>query len=148
VSISIKFKKIHPEARLPTKGKPGDAAYDLYCVEETVLHEGFVEKVRTGLQLADMTPEDGEDLLFLQIEGRSGLASKGVFPLGGIIDGSYRGEIMVLLFNSTDQTKFFSPGDRIAQMIIRRTPKDVLIEETEQVTETSRGSSGFGSTGA
>lgn len=147
MSISIKFKKIHPEAKLPTKANSGDAAYDLYCVEQVILHEGSVEKVRTGLQLADMTAEDGEDLLFLQIEGRSGLASKGIFPLGGIIDGSYRGEIMVLLYNSSDQNKFYNPGDRIAQMILRRTPKNVSLEETNEISETSRGSAGFGSTG-
>jgi dUTP pyrophosphatase len=167
MSISIKFKKVHPEAKLPTKGKPGDAAYDLYCVEDVSLFPGETKKVRTGLQLADMSLEDGNDLLFLQIEGRSGIASNGVYPLGGIVDAIYRGEIQVILHNgnpltyewdpNTDKWSvscedkrhlYFKSGDRIAQMIIRRTPKDVVIEETEEVTETSRGASGFGSTGA
>jgi dUTP pyrophosphatase len=166
MTISIKFKKLVPDAQLPTKGKPGDAAYDLYSCEKVRLFPGQTRKVRTGLQLADMPLEDGPDLLFLQIEGRSGVATRGVYPIGGIVDGSYRGEIQVILHNgnpltfsyntnstswsvSCDEDKevFINPGDRIAQIIVRRTPKDVLMEETEEVTETSRGASGFGSTG-
>lgn len=155
MTISIKFKKLVPEAKLPTKGKPGDAAYDLYCVERFELLPGQTKKVRTGLQLADMPLEDGPDLLFLQIEGRSGVASNGVYPVGGVVDAIYRGEIQVILHNGNPaappgfayQPTVFNPGDRIAQIIVRRTPKDVVLEETEEVTETSRGSSGFGSTG-
>lgn len=164
MTIKIKFKKLVPEAKLPTKGKPGDAAYDLYCIEKFELLPGQTKKVRTGLQLADMPLEDGPDLLFLQIEGRSGMASNGVYPVGGIVDAIYRGEIQVILHNGNQLTQtydvlaksFYShaekvvkydPGDRIAQIIVRRTPKDVVLEETEEVTETSRGSSGFGSTG-
>lgn len=156
MTISIKFKKLVPEAKLPTKGKPGDAAYDLYSIEKVAIRGCQTMAVRTGLQLADMPLEDGPDLLFLQIEGRSGLASKGIFPLGGIIDATYRGEIMVLLQNGNESSPpgfayaptIINPGDRIAQIIVRRTPKDVQMEETEEVTETSRGASGFGSTGA
>jgi dUTPase len=85
MTIKIKFKKLVPEAKLPTKGKPGDAAYDLYCIEKFELLPGQTKKVRTGLQLADMPLEDGPDLLFLQIEGRSGVASNGVYPLGGVV---------------------------------------------------------------
>lgn len=163
MSIKIKFKKMLPEAKLPTKGKLGDAAYDLSCLEKMVLIPGETKKVRTGLQLAYMTPEDGEDLLFLQIEGRSGVASNGVYPVGGIVDGGYRGEIQVILHNGNRfhsmrslmadklneaNTVSFNPGDRIAQFIVRRTPKNVEITESEDVTETSRGASGFGSTGS
>jgi len=150
MSISIKFKKLTPEAKLPTKGRPGDAAYDLYCVSEVFLYPNQTVKVGTGLALADMPLEDGPDLLFLQIEGRSGVALNGIYPLGGIIDATYRGEIMVILQMSGEGSggQRFKPGDRIAQMIVRRTPKDVLIEEAEDVTETSRGAAGFGSTGA
>lgn len=150
MTIVIKFKKLVPEAKLPTKGKPGDAAYDLYCVEKIGLMPGQTIKVRTGLQLAYMTPEDGDDVLFLQIEGRSGMASNGIYPIGGIVDGSYRGEIQVILHNGNqfDQKYWLFPGDRIAQFIVRRTPKNVEITESEEVTETSRGSTGFGSTGA
>jgi dUTP pyrophosphatase len=160
MTIKIKFKKLVPEAKLPTKGKPGDAAYDLYCIEKFELLPGQTKKVRTGLQLADMPLEDGPDLLFLQIEGRSGVASNGVYPLGGVVDAIYRGEIQVILHNGNDTWDYhhnyfdemngalsFNPGDRVAQIILRRTPKDVVLEETEEVTETSRGSSGFGSTG-
>jgi dUTP pyrophosphatase len=149
MTISIKFKKLVPEAKLPTKGKPGDAAYDLYCVEKVVLGHGETKQVRTGLVLADMTQEDGPDLLFLQIEGRSGIASNGVYPVGGIIDPIYRGEIQVILHNGNLNTDVsYQPGARIAQFVIRRTPKDVLIEESDAITQTVRGALGFGSTGS
>lgn len=154
MTISIKFKKLVPEAKLPTKGKPGDAAYDLYCIEKVALGPGETKQIRTGLVLADMTQEDGPDLLFLQIEGRSGIASNGIYPVGGIIDPIYRGEIQVILHNGNPNNRpgcldvTYQPGARIAQFVIRRTPKDVLIEESDVITQTVRGSSGFGSTGS
>jgi dUTP pyrophosphatase len=102
MGITIKFKKVHPEARLPTKVHTTDAAWDLYAITNFYLSPGKAIKVPTGLRLADMPAEDGDDILFLQIEGRSGLASRTCFPVGGIIDASYRGEILVLLYNGSD----------------------------------------------
>lgn len=161
----ILFKKLHPDAKLPTQGKPGDAAFDLYCVEDFTLDLGETKAVSTGLQLANMDPYDHvtPGSLFLQVEGRSGLASKGIFPLGGIIDATYRGEIKVILHNG-NQTKLgilgiptiephqFKAGDRIAQMIIRRIVTNdnrhvVEMVETKEVSPSVRGDGGFGSTG-
>lgn len=163
----IKFKKIHENAKLPKQGKHGDAAFDLYCVEDFNLPMGVTKAVSTGLVLADMPAHDHDhSSLFLQIEGRSGLASKGVWPVGGIIDATYRGEIKVLLHNGnqphltiTDKGceldgphMLFKAGDRIAQLVIRKivTNDDhhrVEFEESDTVTETDRGADGFGSTG-
>lgn len=172
--LQIKFKKLVPEAKLPTQGKPGDAAYDLYCVEDCSVQPGVTKAISTGLQLADVPAEYKGQGLFLQIEGRSGLALKGIYPLGGIIDSTYRGEIKVILHNGNHtftlqdasgwmgdksiqcmvndanekQVVSFKAGDRIAQMVVRFIPLDVTMLESEEVTETSRGTSGFGSTGA
>lgn len=164
--MEIKFKKLVPEAKLPTQGKPGDAAFDLYCVEDFELQPGETKPVSTGLQLADMPSSVGKKgpNLFLQIEGRSGLAAKGVFPLGGIVDATYRGEVKVILHNGnpehnldlTSSTPWwtqrrdpvkFKAGDRIAQLLVRLIASDVTMAEAEEVTETARGTSGFGSTG-
>jgi dUTP pyrophosphatase len=156
MGITIKFKKIRPEAQLPTKAHSTDAAWDLYTTSAFYLRPGKAIKVPTGLQLADMPAEDGNDILFLQIEGRSGIASKTCFPVGGIIDASYRGEIMVILYNGSDAWDYhqgvengigFKSGDRIAQLVLRRTPKCEMIE-TEESTLTDRGANGFGSTGS
>lgn len=171
--MEIRFKKLVPEAKLPTQGKPGDAAFDLYCVEDFKLHAGETRAVTTGLQLADFPPTlSGEgSSIFLQIEGRSGLALKGVFPLGGIIDATYRGEIKVILHNGNLPPNLFGPaattlwpfvnpghiefkaGDRIAQLLVRKIVTNdwlhkVNMVEATEITETTRGSAGFGSTGA
>lgn len=171
--VEISFKLLDGNAKLPTKGKDGDAAYDLYCIEKVIIYPGETVKVRTGLQLAYMTPEQGDDLLYLQIKGRSGVSSKGVYPLGGVVDATYRGEIQVILHNgnrrytledvngwmgdksisgmladfNASKVITFNPGDRIAQFVITRTPKCVDIRETDLIIESTRGSSGFGSTG-
>lgn len=153
----IKFKKVHPNAKLPTQGKPGDAAFDLSCVETLSISPGETLPVPTGLFLADMPSQmEGSDV-YLQIKGRSKLAKLGVHPLGGVIDSTYRGEIIVLLaYNQTaynplegrGETLIFNPGDRIAQFVIRKIVTNVSFEETDKVTETVRGDAGFGSTGA
>lgn len=173
--MQIKFKKIHPNAVLPKQGKPGDAAFDLCCVEDFSLRPGERQLVSTGLQLAGMPeqpPWQSGLSLFLQIEGRSGLAAKGIVPLGGIIDATYRGEIKVILQNLNQErqcntaylmetiqdendkkTVSFKAGDRIAQLLVRviltndSTRSVVEMVETEEVTETARGDAGFGSTG-
>lgn len=94
--ITIEFVKIFEDSKLPTQAKPGDAAFDLTTVEDFTLAPGETKAVSTGLVLANVIAEES---IFLQIVGRSGLALKGIFPLGGIIDSSYRGEIKVILHN-------------------------------------------------
>lgn len=162
--MQIKFKKIHPNAVLPKQGKLGDAAFDLCCVEDFSLNEGERKLVSTGLQLASMPeqpPWQNGFSLFLQIEGRSGLAARGIIPLGGIIDATYRGEIKVILQNLNNTpnvnrnvlAEHFKAGDRIAQLLVRviltndSTRSMVEMVEAEEVTETTRGDAGFGSTG-
>lgn len=157
----ISFKKLEPSAKLPTQGKTGDAAYDLYSLEEVTLQPGETQAVRTGLQLAYMDPEQGDSKLHLEIKGRSGKALGGVYPIGGVIDATYRGEVKVILHNGNPQFQeatllkgpqrtpsvTFLAGDRIAQFTVVKTAKDVEILESEDVEESTRGASGFGSTG-
>lgn len=148
--MEIKFKKLVQSAILPTQGKPGDAAFDLYCVAGFSLKAGETKAVSTGLQLADMPQShpDGSGV-FLQIEGRSSLALEGIFPLGGIIDATYRGEIKIILHNSKQNDyRVFKTGDRIAQLIVRKIVSDAKMLEVAEITQTVRGSSGFGSTGS
>ena len=70
-------------------------------------------------------------------------------PVGGIIDPNYRGEIGVTLVNMGSEDAVFSVGDRIAQLVVYKvsTAGEVVMAESDKVTETNRGSAGFGSSG-
>lgn len=153
----VKFKKIHENAKLPAQGKLGDAAFDLSCVESFSLLPGETKAIPTGLVLADMPDGINGSSVFLHIVGRSSLALKGIFPIGGIIDPTYRGEIRVILHNGNPPHPVFGhqefkAGERVAQLLIQQIITNgpfskVEMVETDEVTTTERGSQGFGSTG-
>ncbi len=84
-----------------------------------------------------------------QVRPRSGLAAKNgvtVINSPGTIDADYRGEICVLLVNLSDTPFIINPGERIAQMVVAKYEK-IEWEEVEELSESSRGEGGFGSTG-
>ena len=97
-------------------------------------------EIGTGLKMAIPTGYFGK------IEGRSGLALKGLTPLAGIIDADYRGEIKVIMRNCAEQGYRVQKGNRIAQLCILKCP-NVLFKESSQLGTTERGCHGFGSTG-
>lgn len=149
--ITIKFVKLVPEAVIPQHSREGDVGFDVFATETITLLPHETYPVPTGLVLAYMDPQDpaGNDV-FLKVEGRSGLAVKGIFPVGGIIDPTYRGECKVILHNSRDTGYRVNKGDKIAQFIVYKTAassRNVNMEETTVVEETIRGSNGFGSSG-
>ena len=87
----------------------------------------------------------------LKFEGRSGMALKGVWPVGGIIDPGYRGEMNVILYNSTSKVYHINAGDRPAQLVwyVVNAPGDndfTPFEWVEDIEESERGNDGFGST--
>lgn len=77
------------------------------------------------------------------------MASKGIFVTNspGTIDSDYRGEVGVLLTNSTNQPYRVGAGDRIAQMVLSEVPR-MHIVEMDELPPTARGDGGYGSTGA
>ena len=142
---TISVKRLHPQAQLPTYGTPEAAGADLYaCLEESLVAEpGETVFIPTGLALE--VPRGCAGLVY----ARSGLACKqGLAPANkvGVIDSDYRGEIRVVLHNHGKIPQTISHGQRIAQLIITPvlTP---AYEEAEELTDTGRGSGGFGSTG-
>ncbi|OAX81947.1 deoxyuridine 5'-triphosphate nucleotidohydrolase [Emergomyces africanus] len=140
-SAPLKVKKLVPTARAPTRGSAFAAGYDLYCAKAIVIPAKGKGLVDTGLAIA--VPEG----TYGRIAPRSGLASKHFIDTGaGVIDADYRGEVKVLLFNFSDVDFTINEGDRIAQLVLERiyTPEVV---EVEQLEESVRGASGFGSTG-
>lgn len=125
---------------LPTRSHPGDAGLDLYTPRPVVLPAGGMVKVHLGISL--VLPFD----TFGKIEGRSGLAMRGVGVLGGVIDEGYRGEIAVVLKNNSDHRIVFDRGDRIAQLIVLPYI-NVTPERVDELGSSERGGDGFGSTG-
>ena len=141
--MTVIFKKIHPDAILPGYAHPGDAGMDVCACEAAVLPPGERRLVKTGLVME--LPQGTE----AQMRPRSGLALKhGITLLNtpGTIDEGYRGEIGVILVNLGQAPFEVLPGMRIAQMVIAPVLR-VEVAETRDVSETARGSGGFGSTG-
>ncbi|KAL4241390.1 Deoxyuridine 5'-triphosphate nucleotidohydrolase [Abortiporus biennis] len=138
---NLLIKRLSEKAKLPTRGSPLSAGYDLYSAERKVIPAHGKALVDTQISIAVPAGTYG------RVAPRSGLASKFMIDTGaGVIDADYRGVVFVLLFNLSDKDFQVEEGDRIAQLIIERiqTP-DVL--EVDDLDETLRGAGGFGSTG-
>ena len=142
---TIAVKKVRPNAILPTYGSCDAAGADLYaCLDAAVTIEaGETVFIPTGLAME--VPKGCAGLVY----ARSSLGAKrGLAPANkvGVIDSDYRGEISVVLHNHGKAAQTVSPGERIAQLVITPvlTP---AYEEAEELTDTGRGTGGFGSTG-
>lgn len=126
-----------------TYAHEGDAGADLRSVEDTIITPNSRILVHTGLHMAIPSGYVG------MVCPRSGFALKqGVTVLNapGIVDSGYRGEVGVILLNTSEQTVTVHKGDRIAQMVF--VPYAYMtFEHVESLPETDRGEGGFGSTG-
>ena len=139
--MTIKIKKLHPEAILPKYLRPGDAAMDLYSSEEKIIQPHQRELIPTGIAMA--IPKEHVGLIW----DRSGMAANhGIKSMGGVIDCNYRGEIKVILHNLTNQPFMVEKGMRIAQMVIKEVVR-AKVDETFTLDETVRSGGGFGHTG-
>ena len=143
--IKVLVKKLEPSVKLPSYKTSGASGMDLMAfIDKPIeLKPGQSCMIPTGLSLA--FPKEYE----IQIRPRSGLAAKdniSVLNTPGTIDSDYRGEIKVILFNHSDKKFKINNNDRIAQMILTPVIK-MDLEETNDLPETIRGESGFGSTG-
>ena len=142
----VRVKILRAGAKLPTYGTAEAAGADLYaCLEESVtIGAGKTAFIPTGIALE--VPKQCAGLIY----ARSGLACKrGLAPANkvGVIDSDYRGEICVVLHNHGETDQIIENGDRIAQLVITPVLQPVY-ETAEELDDTSRGSGGFGSTGA
>ena len=135
--MKVKIRKTREHAIIPKYAKSGDAGLDLTAVDRKV--EGMWITYYTGLALE--IPKGHVGLLF----PRSSVykTEQRLANSVGVIDSGYRGEIMMKFSRSMNQYKI---GDRIGQLIIIPYPQ-VEFEEVEELSETNRGSGGFGSTG-
>lgn len=141
----LKIKKLNTDLPLPNYQTDGSAGMDLMSAssDEIVIKSGEAKLIKTGIAIA---LEKGFEA---QIRPRSGLALKNgitVLNTPGTIDSDYRGEICVILINHSNQDFIIAKGMRIAQMVIAKYETAKIIE-VEDLDETARSASGFGSTG-
>ncbi len=140
--ISIPIKKLSDKATIPTQGSSEAAGYDLYAAEDNVVYSMSRTLIKTNISMS--IPEG----YYGRIAPRSGLAFKhGIDVLAGVIDSDYRGDIGVILFNTSTNSEFkIKAGDRIAQIIIEKC-HNVHWDIENDLSNTDRKEKGFGSTG-
>ncbi len=146
MNLKVNFKKLDSRAFTPTYGTEFAAGADLYAISDgdITIESGKTVLIHTGICME--IPEGYGGFIF----ARSGLASKkGLAPANkvGVIDADYRGEIMVALHNHSDVDAVISHGERIAQLVLLPYLSAQFIE-CEELSDTVRGSGGFGSTGS
>ena len=143
--MKVRIKKLNDKAVMPTKAHATDAGFDLYCTSKEIDWGRRQLVCHTGL--AFEIPEGYVGLLF----PRSSVSGKPLMMANsvGVIDSGYRGEVTAK-FNITD-TRYsafshYQEGDRIAQMIIIPYP-EIEFEEADSLSDSDRGTGGYGSTG-
>ena len=136
----ILVKKMHKDAKIPTKGTRSSAGHDMYTIEDKTIPSKGQQVVKTGISMRLPNGTYG------RIAPRSRLAVKhGITVNAGVIDRDYTGEIGVVLVNLFNYDYHVQQGERIAQLL----PEKVLETECQEVThleDTKRGTKSFGST--
>ncbi|NJO45532.1 MAG: dUTP diphosphatase [Oscillatoriales cyanobacterium RM1_1_9] len=141
--MKLKVIKLNPDAILPHYAHAGDAGLDLFALEDRAIAPGESQLIPTGIAI-ELVP--GTEA---QVRPRSGLALKHqitVLNTPGTVDAGYRGEIGVILINHGKTIFQVTPGMKIAQLVIAAVLQ-VELMEVSQISETTRGAGGFGSTG-
>ena len=141
--MKVFVKRLGNEAKIPSYAHEGDSGVDLYANESARIGPGKIALVPTGIKIA--LPKGFE----AQVRPKSGLALNNcitVLNSPGTIDAGYRGEVCVIIINHGKEPFVVEKGKKIAQMVFSRV-EEAEFEEVEQLDETARNSSGFGSTG-
>lgn len=144
--LRIRFKILH-HAELglsPRRGSAGAAGWDVKAALDVplILAAGQTFPIPTGVAIE--TPEG----YYWEVWARSGHGVKGLDVFAGVIDEDYRGELKVILHNGTDLPISITPGERVGQLLLKRYNPCLLVETKGELSQTSRGAAGFGSTGS
>jgi dUTP pyrophosphatase len=133
--------KLSGTALLPKYGRNGDAGLDLHANQDVVLDPNCRQLIKTGIAMA--IPDGYVGLIW----DRGGMAAKnGITTMAGVVDSNYRGEVGVVLLNTTSESYVITAGDRIAQMLIQPVVSAIL-EQVEELDATNRGAGAYGSSG-
>ena len=138
--MKIKFKKLNQHAQTPFQATAGSAGFDLVATSKERI-TGNIVKYGTGLALE--IPKGYVGLVF----ARSSCYKAGMLLTNGVgvVDSDYRGEVSAV-FATDNWSKEYEVGDRVAQLVIMPYPA-VQYVETEELSQTDRGTGGYGSTG-
>ena len=139
--MKLKVKKLHKDAKLPTHGHPGDAGIDFYAIEDVMFLPGKQERVHTGVAIE--IPEGHVGLIWDKSNVSFNLGLK---VMGGVIDSSFRGELVMSLVNTKDEKVVMEKRHKVAQMLIQKFEHCDIVE-VEELSETVRGHGREGSTG-
>lgn len=138
----MNFKRFNDSAIIPSLPNYGDAGIDLKSPKDFIIYGGGTAPISLGVGVEILPTWVG------LIKGRSSLALRGIFPIGGVIDNTFRGELVVILHNSSPVLYECKRGDKIAQLVIVRFFSPNLIHEVgEFYNKSERGEEAFGSTG-
>jgi dUTP pyrophosphatase len=143
--VSHLFVKLNSDnAKLPTRGSAKAAGYDIYSAEQiTIPANGKTVCVKTDISIEIHAERDG---YYGKLEERSSMAKNNVRLGGGVVDEDFRGPIEVMLYNTGDTDYIVEKHHRIAQLIIQPYLRPEIMQ-LDKLTETERGTKGFGSTG-
>lgn len=141
--MNIKIKKLHENAVIPSYGKEGDCGLDLTAINVSTTDKGKYGFIEYDTGLSVEIPEGYVGLVY----PRSSISNTGLILSNavGVIDQNYRGSIKCR-FKAVPNTDIYSVGDRIAQLIIQPCLK-IEFEVVDELSDTTRGDSGFGSSG-
>lgn len=139
--MKVKIKKLHPNAVKPKYAKESDAGMDLVATE--IISE-TPSQITYGMGLAIEIPDGMVGLIF----PRSSIRNTGLTLSNsvGVVDAGYRGELQATFNKNGVKDEFYKVGDRVCQIIIVPHPI-IQIVEVDELSESSRGKGGFGSTG-
>lgn len=136
----VYFLPVTAGVRIPEKGTPDSAGFDLKASEDTVIEPYAITTIPLGFSTS--MPSN----IHCRIESRSGMALRGAVVLTGVIDADYRGEWKVIMRNFNKDPLIIVKGDRVAQAVFRETLR-IAFSMASELSESRRGAGGFGSTG-
>lgn len=138
----MKVLLLNEKTSYPTKGSIASAGFDVKSPDNFIIKQGETLRIQLGIAI-----EINKNEVAIMSE-RSSMGAKGVFSLGNVIDSDYRGEISIILNNTSKEDFVISQGDRIGQILVLQLGiSSILAEGVSKLSETQRGNNGFGSTG-
>lgn len=137
---NVRFRKLTPDAKPFEYSRKLDACMDMFSNEDKVIHAGETTIIHTGIAVE--IPHKFEGI----VRGRSGLASKGIFVHIGTIDEEYRGEVGIIICNTTKTLFEVKKGMKLAQFTIKPV-YTIYLTEADELSKTERGENGYGSSG-
>lgn len=142
--MKVKIKKLHPDAKMPTRGSEHSACFDLYATETVTMVGRQIEGVKVPTGLAFEIPNGYCGIVY----SRSSLALKAfnITPL--VVESDYRGELFVIVRPEIKSNEFveIQKGERVGQIMLQKL-EQTEFEWVEELSKTNRGTNGYGSTG-